>query len=121
MDGLAAGDLTVIFPGASVRDGGRTSPREIERLGRRAIAAWRDAGFRGAEDKPPVLLMLPAYDDRSHDWISAPAQRELAGAALRSGLFHLGTSPVAATGALPVGLLDILELAPAGRDGMRTY
>ena len=120
-DCLAYDDLTVIFPKASQRDGGRTTPRDIERLGRRAIAAWREAGPRGAADEPPVLLMLPTYDDRSHDWIAAPAQRELAAAALRSGLFHLGTSPVAATGTLPVGLLDIGGLAPAERNVMWKY
>ena len=60
-----------------------------------------------------MLLLLPAYDLHVRDWIGAHEQREMAAAALRSGMFHLGTSPVTAEGALPVGLLDPAPRSPA--------
>jgi hypothetical protein len=50
--------------------------------------------------------MLPAWDVRAHGWIAADTQQAMAVAALRAGLLHLGTYPVAAEGALPIGLLD---------------
>ena len=78
-----------------------------------AVTAWRASLPRRAAAQPPVLLLLPAYDLHAHDWIGAGEQREMAAAALRSGLFHLGTSPVAAEGALPVGLLDPGPRPPA--------
>jgi biofilm PGA synthesis lipoprotein PgaB len=102
-DGLAHDELIVIAPGGEGNPGERVTVRSVERLARRAVAAARSAGEAGP---PPVMLLLPTYDARAHRWIEPSTQQEFAAAALRAGLTHLGTGPVAAEGPLPVGLLE---------------
>jgi hypothetical protein len=118
-DCLAHDDLTVIDSGEPGRGHDRVAPHEVERLARQAVARWRAARLRGSDGEPPVLLMLPAYDVHSHDWIAASAQREMAVAALRAGLRQLGTCPVAAEGVLPTGLLGDVESRPAESTAVR--
>jgi poly-beta-1,6-N-acetyl-D-glucosamine N-deacetylase len=104
---LASDDFTVVMAGAATHPGRPPSVREVERLARRAVARWNaDPRSAHASVPPPVLLMLPAYDLAAQRWIATDAQQAMAGAALRAGVFHLGSFPIAAEGELPAGLLD---------------
>ncbi len=104
-DVLRGGGLAVIEPGP-----GRLSAGQVGRLARRAIGGPSAA----AGGPPPVLLMLPARDLRTRGWIPAADQQEMATAALRAGLLHLGTGPIADAGEVPIGLLD--DAAPVLRN-----
>lgn len=104
---LARDELVVVAAAAGTR-GGPPSAAAVERAAKRTTARWRATGAAGPPrtGAPPVLLMLPAYDRARHGWVPAAAQQAMADAALRAGMVHLGTAPIAARGELPIGLLD---------------
>ena len=112
-DCLAHDDLVFFETSNAVRDG---SPQAVERLARRAVTRWRAAGHTG---EPPFVFMLAARDRDTHAWIPAARQQGQATAAQRGGLVHLGTTPVAAEGELPLGLLDTRALVPAVKAASR--
>lgn len=84
----------------------------LERTARRAVDRWRASGRPG---EPPIVTMLPARDAHGRRWLDAERQLALARAVRRAGLAHVGTRPVAATGELPIGLLDVRPGDPAVR------
>ena len=98
--GLAQGELAVVDGVRSCRSDTRD---DIERFARRGVARWQATHVRG---DVPLLLMLSAYDRGTRAWIGAVRQQAQATAALHAGITHLGTTPIAAQGELPIGLLD---------------
>ena len=115
-DSFAHDELAVVDAGRSARK--PASPATVERLARRAVARWRGVRRPGAV---PLLLMLAARDARTHAWLRAARQQAQATAALRAGLVHLGTAPVAAEGELPLGLLDSRAPAAPVKGASRRY
>jgi biofilm PGA synthesis lipoprotein PgaB len=109
---LRLDDLTVVTLGSR---GGRPSAGAIRKLARTAVGRWRAVHPGEPAGPPPVLLVLPAFDLRAHDWIPASAQQAMAAAALEAGLVDLGTGPIAAAGEMPIGLLDDPARRPAER------
>jgi biofilm PGA synthesis lipoprotein PgaB len=122
---LREDDLTVVRVYPWMRDANRDSTRWAGRVARRAIERWKSirppASRSGGDPAPassanvPVLLMLEAYDWKAGRWIPAGAQQAMATAALRAGIAHLGSYPVAAAGELPVGLLEAGVQTDRGR------
>ncbi len=115
-ESLAADDLTFIELDA---DRAGASADRVLRIARRAVA--RGSAVEGHADAPSVVLMLPTRRAHARDDLAADAQTALARAALRAGVRHLGTGPVAAAGPLPIGLLDVRPAPPGIRNAASRY
>lgn len=101
-DGESAPYLQVVEVGNEPGATGHVSAAAVGKLARRVASRWKGKDVAA----PGVMLLLPAYDRSAHEWFDARTQQECAAAALAAGIVHLGTSPVAAEGPTPVGLLD---------------